>query len=61
MAMQQMSDSEIRAELHHGEGSRRVRISRDGVVTYYGSPDPYDRDHDYTHTGGWREEYKTLS
>ena len=43
---------QIRAHFGHGEGSRKVRISRDGIVTYFGSRDPVERRHDYWHDGG---------
>lgn len=47
----------IREELGHGEGSRKVRISRDGVVTYYGSRSDTDRNHDYWHDAGTVSEW----
>ena len=48
---------DVRKYLGHGDGNRRVRVSRDGHVTYYGSTDPADRSHDYWHEGGWTREY----
>ena len=53
----QATAAEIRAYLGHGDGSRRVRVSRDGRVTYRGSRDPVDRQHDYTHDGGPAASY----
>jgi hypothetical protein len=44
--------AQIRAHLGHGEGSRKVRISRDGIVTYSGSRSDTDRSHDYWHEAG---------
>lgn len=43
---------QIRAHLSHGEGSRKVRIARDGTVSYYGSRSDTDRSHDYWHEAG---------
>lgn len=56
--MTRMTDKQIREHLGHGQGNRRVRISRDGRVTYYGSTDPYDRQHDFWHEGRWVEDYQ---
>lgn len=55
--MARMTPKEIRNELRHGEGNRRVRVTRDGLVTYYGSPNLTDRAHDYWHDGGYAEAY----
>lgn len=52
-----MTATQIRKYLGHGEGSRKVRVKRDGTVEYWGSCDPFDRSHDYWHFGGWVEEY----
>ena len=54
----QMTHKEIRDHHGHGMGNRRVRIARDGRVTYYGSADDYDRGHDYWHEGGYVESYR---
>jgi hypothetical protein len=51
-----MTDKYIRACLGHGRGNRRVRIHRNGDVTYYGSTDHYDRTHDYWHWAGYRAD-----
>lgn len=49
--------AEIRGFLGHGMGSRRVRIAKDGVVTYYGSKSDTDRSHDYWHEAGHVDLY----
>jgi hypothetical protein len=49
--------AEIRAFWSHGEGNRKVRITRDGKVTYYGSRSHTDRSHDYWHGAGYVEQY----
>ena len=54
----QMTKHEIREYHGHGMGNRRVRIARDGHVTYYGSPDDCDRGHDWWHEGGYVEGYR---
>ena len=46
----------IKESLGHGEGNRRVVIHRDGQVEYYGSTHPFNRDHDYWHYAGDRNE-----
>ena len=46
----------IRDYLDHGVGGRIVRVHRTGEVRYYGSTDPYNRDHDYWHCQGCAEE-----
>ena len=51
-----VTDKMIREHLGHGDGSRKVRVKRNGEVHYYGSLDPADRKHDYWHFGGGREE-----
>jgi len=51
--------AEIRASLGHGDGNRRVKVARDGEVTFYGSTDPFDRSQDCWHDGRWAEEYIT--
>ena len=51
-------EKQIREELGHGEGSRKVRISRDGTVTYYGSLSDTDRSHDYWHEAGTVGEWQ---
>lgn len=56
--MTQMTHKQIRQHLGHGQGNRRVRISRDGRVTYYGSTNDTDRSHDYWHEGRYVEEYQ---
>lgn len=48
---------EIRNSLGHGQGNRRVRIGRDGRVTYYGSTVDTDRSHDWWHEGRYVTEY----
>lgn len=53
----QMTADEIRAHHGHGIGYRRVRVGRDCKVSYYGSTDAFDRQHDYWHDGGWRKDY----
>jgi hypothetical protein len=50
-----ITNREIRAYFGHGQGNRRVRICRDGMVEYYGSTNPTDRQHDYWHCAGSRE------
>lgn len=49
-------DRDIREYLGHGKGNRRVRVRSYGIVEYYGSTDDTDRDHDYWHFGGYRNE-----
>lgn len=49
--------AEIRAHLGHGTGSRKVRIAKDGAVTYYGSTSDTDRSHDYWHEAGHIDQY----
>lgn len=46
----------IRQHLGHGDGNRKVRIKQDGTVEYYGSTDHFDRQHDYWHYAGERDE-----
>lgn len=54
---QQITAAAIRKHLGHGQGNRRVRVARDGRVTYYGSTSDTDRQHDYWHDGGWVRDY----
>jgi hypothetical protein len=54
----QATHREIRSSLGHGEGNRRVRISQDGRVTYYGSTTDIDRSQDWWHEGGYVTDYK---
>ena len=51
-----VTDKMIRDHLGHGEGSRKVRVQRNGEVHYYGSRNDTDRQHDYWHFGGYRDE-----
>lgn len=44
--------AQIRSFLSHGQGNRKVRIARDGTVSYYGSRSDTDRSHDYWHEAG---------
>ena len=53
----QATSTEIRAALSHGEGNRRVRIHRDGRVSYYGSTCDTDRQHDYWHEAAHVERW----
>ncbi len=46
----------VRSYLGHGFGSRRVRVSNEGRVVYYGSIDGLDRQHDYWHLAGQLDE-----
>ena len=41
-----------------GSWTCRVKIKRDGTVHRYGSPDEFDRSHDYWHELGHRSDYK---
>jgi len=59
MTIRQATNAEIRVSLGHGEGTRRVKISRNGEVSYYGSRDPFDRSLDCWHDGRWASEYNT--
>jgi hypothetical protein len=58
MATKQATPKQIRDHLNHGYGNRRVRVTRDGRVTYYGSPVDTDRSHDFWHEGGAAHEYR---
>ena len=51
-----ITDKQIREHLYHGEGSRCVKIKRNGEVHYYGSRCDTDRSHDYWHFAGYRDE-----
>lgn len=55
--MRAATRAEIRAHLGHDKGNRKVKIGRDGRVTYYGSTTDTDRAHDYWHEGRFVEEY----
>jgi len=48
----QATTRQIRDYLDHKRGNRHVRVHRDGRVSYYGSPNDTDRQHDYWHDGG---------
>jgi hypothetical protein len=54
--MKTVTNKMIREYLGHGEGNRKVRVKRDGTVEYYGSRSDIDRQHDYWHFAGNREE-----
>lgn len=54
----QATPRQIRAYLGHGQGSRKVRITIEGRVNYYGSTDPANRQHDYWHEGRFADEYR---
>ena len=56
----QATHREIRESLGNGNGNRRVRISHDGRVTYYGSTDDADRSQDWWHEGRYVAEYKVV-
>jgi hypothetical protein len=57
MQPRQATPNEIRSALSHGQRNRRVRISQDGAVTYYGSTVDTDRQHDYWHDAGTIETW----
>ena len=57
MEFRQATLAEIRKALSHGVGTRKVKISRTGDVTYYGSSEDTDRNHDYWHDGGTVEDW----
>ena len=59
MKQRQSTKAEIRYSLGHGKGNRRVRISHDSRVSFYGSTDPLDRSQDYWHCARWTREYVT--
>jgi hypothetical protein len=50
----------IRGHFGHGEGNRKVKIKQNGEVHYYGSIDPFDREHDYWHFGGYVKDILNL-
>ena len=52
-----MTRKEIRGFLGHCPPECRVRISRAGGVTRYGSPDPTDRSKDFWQNHGSVEDY----
>lgn len=54
-----ITDKEIRQFLGHGQGNRKVRIKKDGEIHYYGSINAFDRQHDYWHYGGSRDDIVT--
>ena len=54
----QATHQQIRDYYHDGEGSRRVRISEDGCVSYYGSRDSHNHWHYYWHEGRYVEDYE---
>ncbi len=45
--MTKITNKKIREYFGHNGVECRVRISRDGTVTRYGSPDPFNRSMDY--------------
>jgi len=57
MDRHQASHEAIREYLCDGRGSRKVRISADGRVEYYGSPVETCQSEGYWHDGGWVEGY----
>jgi hypothetical protein len=54
----QASPRQIRKFLGHGQGSRKVRVSRRGIVQYIGSPSGTDRGNDFWHDGRFADEYR---
>lgn len=44
-----ISNSEVREWMYHNHGYRQVRIHATGHITFRGSIDGLNRDHDYTH------------
>ena len=46
----------IREHLEHGKGNRKVVVHNDNTVSYYGSTDDFNRQHDYWHYAGTCEE-----
>lgn len=54
--MATITDKAIRAYLGHNGHECRVRISRDGMVSRYGSPEPTDRSKDYWQYVGYRDQ-----
>lgn len=54
----QATPKQIREFLGHGICNRKVRISRNGRVTYYGSTQATDRSQDFWHDGRFTSEYR---
>lgn len=54
--MTKITDKAIREYFGHNGFECRVRISRDGEITRYGSPVVTDRSHDYWATIGTRAD-----
>lgn len=57
----QATPKQIRDFLGHGQGNRKVRITRDGRVEFHGSTDAANRSCDFRQDGRWIDGYRVAS